>query len=343
MMFLWAASTFLAAHRQLPSLPVKLQPAYERAKESVIRVSDAQSQKTGLAVFVDRKGYAVTGRTMGSSTQLEGMTLSGAAVKLGRVAADSVSGVTLFEIVGPIPGKLVAAIPAAADMQSGVDSIAILPSGPIKAVVTKTDQISYIVAEKRAMPVDQVQLTSPASDMEGGFIFDDQGRLQGILQAALPVDVDIKASRTSLSVTSQFGPPDLVVAFSPTTGYLTGVISGLLSPSHHVIHPMFGVEVVAVSPNLGALVVKVQKGSPADLCGLKTGDIITRLGDWPVHTAVDYLRALLEQKVGRPTQVLVNRQGRVLTLRAFLVDSPSSNSLRTSGELPAATGQSSSH
>ncbi len=57
----------------------------------------------------------------------------------------------------------------------------------------------------------------------------------------------------------------------------------------------------------GMRIEKVTKGGPADLAGLKAGDIITQFGETPVKSVRDYMVGLQKAKAGVPVQVKVKR------------------------------------
>jgi serine protease Do len=56
-----------------------------------------------------------------------------------------------------------------------------------------------------------------------------------------------------------------------------------------------------------AVVDRVEPSSPAEAAGFKTGDVVERVGDVPVRTALDVERAFLEQGVGARLEVAARR------------------------------------
>ena len=105
-----------------------------------------------------------------------------------------------------------------------------------------------------------------------------------------------------------------------------------------------GVEVVesANSENWrrqrGIGIKAVADGSPADLAGLKAGDVITRAGDRPVRNFLDWEAALLDLGIGDTLRVALRRgEGTALaSLRA--VELPSERATRVSlGDLQLVT------
>jgi serine protease Do/serine protease DegQ len=65
----------------------------------------------------------------------------------------------------------------------------------------------------------------------------------------------------------------------------------------------------------GAVIVKVEKGSPADKAGLKPRDIVTAANGKPVRSSADLRNRMGLAPVGEEVELQVRRGGRPLTLR----------------------------
>jgi S1-C subfamily serine protease len=59
----------------------------------------------------------------------------------------------------------------------------------------------------------------------------------------------------------------------------------------------------------------VRPGSPAERAGLRSGDIIVRLGKTPVKNVYDYTYALGEMRAGEEVDVLIRRDSKEMTLK----------------------------
>jgi serine protease Do len=65
----------------------------------------------------------------------------------------------------------------------------------------------------------------------------------------------------------------------------------------------------------GVLVRSVEKGSRAEKAGLRAGDVITRVGDQPVHDTSDFTHALRSQSAGSVTVAVIrDKKEQTLTL-----------------------------
>jgi S1-C subfamily serine protease len=65
----------------------------------------------------------------------------------------------------------------------------------------------------------------------------------------------------------------------------------------------------------GVRLMGIRKDSPADLGGLRAGDIITRIGPQPVPDLQAMTNALRSFKPGDAAEIKVLREGRELTLK----------------------------
>jgi S1-C subfamily serine protease len=72
----------------------------------------------------------------------------------------------------------------------------------------------------------------------------------------------------------------------------------------------------------GALVTDVPAAGPADEAGVRAGDVIVELGGRRVRSPNDLARAIGRRRPGDTVEVVVERDGRRVTMRAELIDRP---------------------
>ena len=60
----------------------------------------------------------------------------------------------------------------------------------------------------------------------------------------------------------------------------------------------------------GVVVAEVQPNSPAEASGLRPGDELVRVGEFPIASTIDVERGLLEARPGRPSSVSIRRGGK---------------------------------
>ena len=95
-----------------------------------------------------------------------------------------------------------------------------------------------------------------------------------------------------------------------------------------VAHAYMGIGTVTVDASLGqqyslgvtsgALVQSITKGSPADRAGIKTGDVIVKIGSTDIATVADVFTAIRSRKVGDTIEVVVVRGKAKTTLSVVL-------------------------
>jgi len=95
------------------------------------------------------------------------------------------------------------------------------------------------------------------------------------------------------------------------------VIRGWLGVGIQPLTPKLG-EKFGVRDGKGILVNEVFEGNPADLAGIKPGDIITKIGDEGLETPNQLSRVVAGFGPGEEVQVQIIRDGQSLTLPVFL-------------------------
>jgi serine protease Do len=111
----------------------------------------------------------------------------------------------------------------------------------------------------------------------------------------------------------------------------TPIIQELINTGY-VIRPWLGVGAQTVSQTLvfwynlatdeGALLVSVTSGSPADVAGLREGDIIVSLGDNEVTTVQDLQNAIHSCRIGEEVDITFWRSSTKMTTSTTLTESP---------------------
>ena len=105
-----------------------------------------------------------------------------------------------------------------------------------------------------------------------------------------------------------------------------------LKTEGHVHRGQIGVYVKTVTPDLaeglklplnhGVLLEDVMPDSPAERAGLKTGEVITRMGGKPVGDTKEFATMLFAYKVGETAPITVARDGKQVTVNVTLTERP---------------------
>lgn len=335
MMFLLAVNSVRFDPGDQAPLSSNLTQLEEAARNSCLSIVGDHGKLVGLAVCVSESGQFVAPKSVSDRKKIEGLTQIGSRVSLRRVASDSVSGLVILEVTGKLPSGITPVPLATTDLGTGEKLLLVLPNQAVQATISGNNEIAYNPSDRSAVPLDQIQIMAPIQNLESGFLFDEAGRLQGLLSAGIPIQETITTGVQAMEPASGgalkmqiMAPQRLITAYSPTAAYFARVVQGLISPDHHVPHPMLGLECRAVPDNRGAVVVSVYPNSPAESAGIQVGDVVTQFGMQPVRTPVDYLRALIDQAIGSPVSIILNRQGEVIKLSVVLVDGSSPSAIK---------------
>jgi serine protease Do len=70
----------------------------------------------------------------------------------------------------------------------------------------------------------------------------------------------------------------------------------------------------------GALIAQVNEGSPAEAAGMKPGDIIVKINDTTITQATQVKTTISLLRVGSDAKLVINRQGKEITLNAIVTD-----------------------
>jgi serine protease Do len=102
----------------------------------------------------------------------------------------------------------------------------------------------------------------------------------------------------------------------------------------HVTYPWLGVGASTVTPSLaasenlsvdsGALIVEVKANSPAEVAGLRPGDIVIRFADREIASVSDLVQAIRSSQIGQNVEIVFVRGEDTKITSVELVERPSS-------------------
>ena len=154
----------------------------------------------------------------------------------------------------------------------------------------------------------------------GGALVDSQGRLVG-------TNVAIASTGGASVGAGQRG--SIGIGFSIPSDYARRIAQELISHGR-AAHGLLGVTVrpaatagAANSPfSVGADVVQVAQGSPAEKSGIRAGDVITRFGAYPIRSPEELTAAVHEQSPGSTAAITIARADRTITVQATVGSAP---------------------
>jgi S1-C subfamily serine protease len=101
--------------------------------------------------------------------------------------------------------------------------------------------------------------------------------------------------------------------------------------------PYMGIEMGENTSDVeGVFVSLAVKGFPADIAGIRSGDIITKFNGETIRTNFELLAQMLRHNVGETVQIEINRSGSILNLKVTLVESPVTQQSTTTTTAPGA-------
>ena len=199
------------------------------------------------------------------------------------------------------------------DVQVGDLAVAI--GAPLGLSNTVTDGI--VSATNRAVQTGSTQSDSTVIDAiqtdaainpgnSGGALVDADGKVIGINSAIATVaSSDLPGQQSSQS-------GNIGVGFA-IPGNSAKRIAQEIIDTGSATHALLGVSAQTATGNAdsavgtGAELVSVQDGSPASDAGLKTGDVITAVGDRPVTTSTELTAAVRSAKPGDEVTLTIRR------------------------------------
>lgn len=274
----------------------------------------AEDRPVGQAVFVAADGAALTSADVVSLTAGKSLTLRAAAgtfsARVDRV--DGVTGLALLRPQSSLTGVAFASVASSVPLGVGM---AILPSGGVRAAVTRVN-VPGLVGEARAYtPLTEVRFEGPTDAISGAPVFDPQGRLIAVLSSSL------NDTASAVAPTPPVGPTQPIVAFSVTSLSIRRSLAGMLDPKGASRHPYVGIR-YAEQGGGGVVVTAVSPGGPAASVGVSPGERFVRVGSNPVRSALDVATYLYLLEPGSMAILTLERAGVTRTVMVPVVPMP---------------------
>jgi 2-alkenal reductase len=281
-----------------------------------------QPKGSGSGVIVSPQGYIITNNHVVEGYEsLEVIFADGSTVPAEMIGLDAVTDLAVIKVNVTVPA--VAELGDSDQLQIGEAVIAIgSPLGDFKNTVT----FGVISALGRTLDTDdgtsyEKMIQTDAAINEGnsgGPLVNLAGQVVGINTAI------VRGNGANNAVAEGLG-------FSIPARTVSDITSQLISTGY-VERPYLGVRWQIISPDIaqfnnlplqwGVYVNAVVSGGAADLAGVRSGDIITRLGDEPIADESGFANLLNHHKVGENITIEIWRDGQTLTLNAVLQARP---------------------
>jgi serine protease DegQ len=148
----------------------------------------------------------------------------------------------------------------------------------------------------------------------GGALVDAAGRIVGINTAILSATGTSNGIGFAIPVDTVRAVADQLIATGTVQHAYLGVQGVSLDP---VVAERYGLDAAE-----GAVVVAVEPGGPADVGGLRPGDLVTAIGDDPVESMEELAGRIQRTEVASTVPLTVLRDGDEVTIKVTLTERP---------------------
>ena len=158
----------------------------------------------------------------------------------------------------------------------------------------------------------------------GGVIVDPQGKVIGIVKAAVTSgkQVKIKTNKGDFTVMTDYDimkePSNMILALPNHEA--VDIIKRLIK-GEKIEHGYLGVQINDAEEK-GALVVEVNKGTPAEAAGIKKDDIIIKIDGKPMPGYRAVVKYIMDKKPDEQVTITVLRKGKEKEFKAKLTSRP---------------------
>lgn len=313
MPMLWSAVSYaLALAAQGSALSQAEARQIELIQKSIVTIVRS-GRSAGSAVLIDGKRLLMAHQNAVGGAPVYARAWDGTQLRLVLLTTDAPTQLVLLRADKPVPGGTKLSVARSIGEKR---LFAIVPEKAILAEHAGAGQMGVMNATQRLFTLSEIRFEAPASALAGAPVFNFRGELVGMLGATLEqpgealADAGAPAPSAAMSMRggAKFGPGTMTVAYSLTADVLQRVVTGFLSPSLKVQHPVIGV-LIRDAQGGGVLVEAVQDNSPAAKAGLKTGDIILAMNNEEIGDKVAYGRFMARQEVGNRIILAIRRGG----------------------------------
>ncbi len=247
----------------------------------------------GSGVIIDRQGYVLTSHhVVDNARQIEVVLDDGTVYEAELVGSDPHTDLAVVRILAE-PDERFDAIEFGDSDALRVGEVVIALGSPFNLSSTVT---MGIVSQKGRvigmLPYeDFIQTQAPINPgNSGGPLVDADGRMVGINAA-----IHSGGARDAGNVGIGFAVP----------GNLAMRVAGSLIATGEIAHPWIG---ILMRPTVdGVEVEEVFRDSPAEQGGIQRGDVIRRINDRPVSSALEVRRSIFQHTEDTPITILIQR------------------------------------
>jgi S1-C subfamily serine protease len=302
--------------------PQNLQPvgAYQNAAwasvvDSLALMPDLAGKPFGLAILIDERGYFLAHGSSVMAPRLVAKLSGGQELELRQISHDKETSMVLLAAEKWDSGKR---RPVKVSLESKPGEMMVATSGgPVRGMLTSNTRPGLLLPSQRYVPLAEVQFETKDVPVGGAIVFDNSGRLVGVIGAILqPVSPQGLTTTNSTQPASRgaFGPQGLTVAYALGNKIVNRVVEGFRRDGHQVDHPSVGMFFRAGDVPGQIFVDSITPGSPSDVAGLKVDDQIVMANGTPVGSVIDFAALLFELQPGSELKLKVYRKSQFVDL-----------------------------
>ena len=159
----------------------------------------------------------------------------------------------------------------------------------------------------------------------GGVVVNSEGKVIGIVKGAVTSgkQVRIKTKEGEFAVMTDYDvtkePSNTIIALP--TEEAEDIIKKLLK-GEKIEHGYLGVQLRDAEKEKGALVVEVNKGTPAEDAGVKKEDVIIKIDGKTMNGYRSVVKYISDKRPGEPITLIVTRKGKEKEIKAKLTSRP---------------------
>ncbi len=277
-------------------------------------------EETGSGFIISKDGYIITNNHVIENAQsIQVDFLDGTETTAKLVGADQFSDLAVLKVDGTMPGV----IPLG-------DSDLLQPGETVIAIGSPLGDF------KNSVTTGVISATGRTIDTGNGY------SMEGLLQTDAAINNGNSGGPLVDLVGEVIGVNTLIVRNNSNGGYVEGlgfaipsntvnIISNELIKNGFVSRPYVGISYQPINPTIaqrynltvqwGIYVSDVAANSPADSAGIKTGDIITKIGGTPIDEQHPYLNTLFNFTPNQVISIELVRNGKVLEVSLKLGES----------------------
>lgn len=273
---------------------------------------------TGSGFIISEDGYVVTNyHVVEGGTHITVTTHAGEELEAAVVGTDSINDVAVLKV--ETEGLPAVTLGSSEDLIIGDMVVAI---GNPLGTLTATQTVGYVSGKNREVTTDNTVINMIQTDAainsgnSGGPLFNMKGEVVGITTAKYSGSTSSGASIEGISFAIPIDDVMGTIGDLRDFGYITGAYLGVtVQNTDAASASLYGLPT-------GAYVASVVEGGSADRAGVKTKDIIIKLGDYDVATVTDLTRALRHFKADDETFITVIRNGMQIQFAITLDEKP---------------------